>query len=79
MNTEKLEKGQTVYIYEINRIVKAKIQTIYSSGIGVSIETKQGFQMLITYCWYLSLEEAINSFINNTNKRHNTNFKITKG
>lgn len=78
METIGLQKGQEVYELHMGQIVKGTIEDIYETAISISYETTTGTQRLMTYNWYLTLDEALNFFIARVNKTHGAAYRVTE-
>jgi len=77
MKTVELEVGQEVYVWQMCTVGKGKIEEIYETAISVSIEDENGhINRLMTFHWFMSLEEILQDFIKYTNEKFNSQYTI---
>ena len=79
VNIADLKEGQELYQIHIGRIVKGTVDKIYSSSITLKVKglcLSEEYTYLQCHNWFSSLEEALQSFIDNTNKNFDTDFKL---
>jgi len=81
MNTKELKQEQELFINHMGNIVKGNVDKIYDGSITVRVKNlclSEENTFIQCHNWHLTLEDCIKSFINETNKKFLTNYKIDK-